>query len=83
MTARPGRVASIDPPPPDEGIEEVRVYVTPGQVVGERSSSLDRLGHVVAVAESAAAACRTAEAFRDRIAVRYLEEGEPWTAQVA
>lgn len=83
VTARPGRVASIDPPPPDEGIEEVRVYVTPGQVVGERSSSLDRLGHVVAVAESAAAACRTAEAFRDRIAVRYLEEGEPWTAQVA
>ena len=68
---------------PVDGIENATVYVKPGAAVGERSCSLDRLGHVVAVTDSAASACRAAEGFRDRIVVRYLQEGEPWTAQVA
>jgi biotin carboxylase len=83
LTSRPGRIASVAVPPLVDGIEDATVYVAPGAAVGQRSSSLDRLGHVVAVADSAASACRAAEAFRDRIVVRYLEEGEPWTAQVA
>ena len=83
LTSRPGRIASVVVPPLADGIEDATVYVAPGAAVGQRSSSLDRLGHVVAVADSAASACRAAEAFRDRIVVRYLEEGEPWTAQVA
>lgn len=83
LTSRPGRIESVVVPPLVDGIEDATVYVAPGAAVGQRSSSLDRLGHVVAVADSAASACRAAEAFRDRIVVRYLEEGEPWTAQVA
>ena len=83
LVPRPGRIARIDVPALTDGIEEATVYFKPGSAVGERSSSLDRLGHVVAVAESADSAGRAAEAFRDCIRVEYVGEEEGWTAQVA
>jgi biotin carboxylase len=76
FTGRPGRVASIDVPPvaPGDGVHAAKVYVKPGHVVSGRSSSRDRLGHVIATGRDAADAGRAAEAFAARIRVAY--EGE-------
>ncbi|MCU1244743.1 MAG: hypothetical protein JWN02_653, partial [Acidobacteria bacterium] len=47
-----GRTRSIVLPPAGEYVEEVRAYFTPGHVISGCNSSLDRLGHVLAVGPS-------------------------------
>lgn len=83
LVGRPGRIAAAVVPPPPPEIEEARIYLEAGETVGERSSSLDRLGHVLAVAESGPAATAAAEAFRDRIRVRYEGEAASLDERVA
>lgn len=76
LTGRPGRIASIDPPPVEagDGVHAVKIYVKPGHVVNGRSSSLHRLGHVIATGPDAPAAARAAEAFAARVRLAYEEQ---------
>lgn len=76
ITGRPGRIGAIEVPQPlpGDGVHAVKSYVKPGHVVSGRSSSRDRLGHVIATGRDAGAAGRAAEAFAARIRVVY--EGE-------
>jgi biotin carboxylase len=62
IVGSPGRTRSIVLPTAREHVEEVRAYFKPGHVITGCNSSLDRLGHVVAVAPSREAADRAAEA---------------------
>jgi biotin carboxylase len=75
LTGRPGRIASIEAPPvePGDGVHAVKMYVTPGHTVSGRSSSLHRLGHVIATGPDAPAAARAADAFAARIRIVYEE----------
>lgn len=63
-------------------VEEVKLAVRPGDRVGGRSSSIDRLGHVLAVAPHRREASAAAEEARGRLVVEYALE-EAWTAPVA
>ncbi len=81
---RDGRVAQVQIPPIEPGglIESADVYLRPGEQVTSRSSSLDRLGQVIAVGPEAENVGLAAERFLDRIHVS-IEEGAPWTAPAA
>jgi biotin carboxylase len=81
---RDGRVAQAQIPPIEPGglIESARIYFQPGEQVTSRSSSLDRLGQVIAVGPEAENVGLAAERFLDRIHVS-IEEGAPWTAPAA
>ena len=92
VVGRAGRIARIDAAGADGGfVEEVKLAVGPGAVVRGRSSSLDRLGHVLAVAPRCEQAAQAADEARARVAVEYevetaafaRREEEPWTAPVA
>jgi biotin carboxylase len=77
LTGRPGRrLASLEVPPrqPGDGVHSVKAYLKPGHVVSARSSSRDRLCHVIATGPDAPAAARAADAFAARIRVVYEEE---------
>lgn len=78
LVGQKGRVGSVSVPEAlPTGVEEASVSVKPGDFVSGRSSSLDRLGHVLASGEDAAESSRTADAFLGRIRVAYSEpEGE-------
>jgi len=72
LVGRRGRIAAVTAPPvaPGDGIHAVELP-RPGHVVTGRSASRERLGHVIAAAETAEAAGRAAEAFAARIHIRY------------
>ena len=56
-----GRVLSVEVPETSETVLEARSYVKPGDRTTGRSSSLDRIGHVIAVGENRAEADRVAD----------------------
>lgn len=72
----PGVVEAVEvrEPGAGSGIELSHVRVKPGDHVGSCRSSLDRLGRVVAVGETAAAASRAAEGQLERVRISWREE---------
>ena len=70
LVGQAGRVTSVHVPEErPEGVEEFEMAVKPGDVVSGRSSSLDRLGHVLATGNSTAQSARIAETFLTRMQV--------------
>ena len=86
LVGQAGRVESVHVPKDrPEGVEEVELPAKPGDVVSGRSSSLDRLGHVLATAGGTAESGRIADAFLARMQVTCAESrGEgSWLSRAA
>lgn len=74
ILGRPGKVRGAFIPPPEEG-DGVRVVLgpAPGRVVSGRSSSRERLGHVIATGPTPELAGKAAEEFIAKIRVEYFD----------
>lgn len=60
-TAEAGRIMAVEVPEASEGIREITAYVKRGDRITGRSSSLDRLGHVIATGADRTEADRLAD----------------------
>lgn len=72
LLGRPGRIEAVEAPKVEAGDGVVSVQLpAAGRTVTGRSASRERLGHVIATGPTAEAAGRAADAFVQRIHVRY------------
>ena len=86
LIGRAGQVSAVSIPEVlPTGVLEVRVKVKAGDLVSGRSSSPDRLGHVIATGANRTEAARAADALVRGIGVTYTDQQEeaPWLSRAA
>lgn len=77
LVGRPGRIRAVRVPPVEPGNGILAVTVPPvGKALSGRSSSRERLGHVIATAPTPELAAQTAESFLAQIQIDYFDRSD-------